>query len=345
MPIIRRKLQPSDVYPDTIRYNPLTDEVEVLVDGDWIPAPDSDPRRQTTLPPRVTANPACDGARSVADALSNQIDQIATAIDNAQTAAQIAALILGLFSFGVFAIFINIALAIAGYMLDAGTAAIVAALPGSAYDDLTCILYCHMDGNGRLIEGTLPAVQDQITTEIGGIGAVILNQMLALAGEGGINNLAAAGTSTGSCGGCDCGCGAGCTPGTVTYEYDDAAWTVHGTYTRYSAGTPVGSFDSFTLGGTTAFLDLGVESCVTQVDVVVNNGCGPTGGADVELFVGGVSQGVQNVADKVGCGVASANWLITGGAMGDDISLAQIGSHCVGGYDNLLICVRVESCV
>jgi len=204
MPLIRKQLKPSDVYPDDIRYQPAGDKVQRLINGEWVDSPESDPRLITTLPPRVTADPRCDGAQSIADALENQINEIATAIDNAQTLATIAGLILGLFSFGVFAIFINIALAIAGYMLDLGTAAILAALPPSAYDTLACILYCHMDNDGRILKGDLPNIYQETVDQIGATGGTILNQMLALAGEGGLNNLASMGTSTGDCDECGC---------------------------------------------------------------------------------------------------------------------------------------------
>lgn len=204
MPIIRKQLKASDVYPDDIRYNPSGDKVERLVDGEWVEAPESDPRKTTTLPPRVTADTRCDAAQSVADALENQINQIANAIDNAQTVATIAGLILGLFSFGVFAIFINIALAIAGYMLDLGTAAILAALPPSAYDTVACILYCHMDDNGRILPGHLTQIHQELVDQIGATGGQIIMEMLSLAGEGGINNLGASGQSTGDCDECGC---------------------------------------------------------------------------------------------------------------------------------------------
>lgn len=204
MPIIRRKLAASDVYPDDIRYNEMTGTVQRNVNGVWEDAPESDPRQQTTLPPRLTADTRCDAAASVADALANQISEILTAIDNAGTAFTIAGIILSLLSFGVFAIFVSIALAIADAMLGYGTAAIEAALPPSAFDALKCILECHMDGQGRLKEGELPAVQSEVTTQIGGIGASIINSMLSLAGEGGINNLASLGTSTGDCSACGC---------------------------------------------------------------------------------------------------------------------------------------------
>jgi hypothetical protein len=245
MPIVRKRLAPSEVYPDDIRYNPSGDKVERFIDGEWKDAPESDPRKVTTLPPRITADPACDAAQSIADALENQISGIITAIDNSLTLFQIAGLILGIFSFGVFAIFINIALAIADYMFGLGSGAIQAALPPAAYDDIRCIFYCHMDNQGRIIEGEIPAIQQEMADALGATGASIINSMIDLAGIGGLNNIAAAGTSTGVCTTCGCGCVTDCAgaPTVATYQYNNAAWTLHGAYTRYSAGTPVGQFD------------------------------------------------------------------------------------------------------
>jgi hypothetical protein len=174
------------------------------VNGVWQDAPESDPRKQTTLPPRITADTACDAAQSVVDALKGQIDSILVAIDNAGTAYTIAGLILGLLAFGPFGIFIGIALFIADQMLSAGTVSLEAALTPAVYDTLKCILYCHMDSQGRLGDGSLVVVQSEVTDQIGGLGATILNSMLALAGEGGINNLASLGTSDGNCVSCDC---------------------------------------------------------------------------------------------------------------------------------------------
>lgn len=205
MPLIRKQLKPSDVYPDNIRYNPNGDQVEVLIDGVWTPAPESDPRKQTTLPPRVTADTKCDAAQSVADALKGQIDGILTAIDNGSTAFTIVGIILSIFSFGVFAIFVSIALAIADFMIGLGAAAIETALPPSAFEDLRCILYCHMDSNGRIKPGHIPAIQQEIVDAVGAVGGSILNSMIDLAGEGGLNGLASVGTSTGDCSTCDCG--------------------------------------------------------------------------------------------------------------------------------------------
>lgn len=221
MPIIRKKLAPSDVYPDDIRYNDTTDSVQRLINGVWEDAPESDPRTQTTLPPRITSDTACDAAASVVAALKNQIDAILLAIDNGATAFTIAGLILGLFTFGVFAIFIAIALFIADIMLSAGSTAIDEALTESVYDQLTCILYCEMNSQGRIAPGSLTSIQAQVDAQIGGLGAIILNAMLGLAGEGGINNLASLGTSTGDCSECD-DCGTWCYK--FDFAIDDGEW-------------------------------------------------------------------------------------------------------------------------
>lgn len=207
MPVIRRKLDSNTVYPDTIRYNSDTDTVESLIDGVWTPNPDVDPRTTTLYPPRITSDSRCDAAASVSAAFQAQIGEILTAIDNAGTVFQIAGLVLGLLSFGVFAIFINIALAIGNAMLDAGSGALTAALTPAVWEQFECILYCNMDGNGRLVPGGLAQVQADVTAQIGGLAGVTINSFVALSGEGGINNLASIGTATGSCGGCTgCDC-------------------------------------------------------------------------------------------------------------------------------------------
>lgn len=223
MPIVRVKLDANTVYPTNLRYNPDTDTVQSLINGTWTDNPQADPRTQTTFPARITANPACDAAKSVSEAIKAQIDQTIEAVNNAKTAFTIAGLILGLFTFGLFDIFVAIALAIANVMIDAGGTALSAALTPTTFDTLTCILYCQFGSNGRLKPGGLAQAMSDVSDQIGGLGATILNAMLALAGEGGINNLAAQGTATGDCSACDCGidCGAPelVTIGTVLEEY------------------------------------------------------------------------------------------------------------------------------
>lgn len=226
MPIIRRKLDPNTVYPTTLRYNPDTDTVQSLVNDEWVDNPAADPRKQTTFPPRITSDPACDAAQSVVDALQTNLSGVISAIEGASTLFTIAGLILGLFTFGTFDIFISLALTIGGGMVDAGAPALEDALGPSAFETLKCILNCHMNNSGRVKPGEFSQILSDVTDQIGGLGAVVLNGMLSLAGEGGINNLAALGTSTGDCDSCDdCGIPCGSAPevtfGTVIDEYEE----------------------------------------------------------------------------------------------------------------------------
>lgn len=204
MPIIRRKLDVNTVYPANLRYNPDTDTVQSLIGDEWVDNPDADPRRQTTLPPRMTASPACDAAQSVADAIQGQINGVIEAIDNASTLFTIAGIILSLFTFGTFGVFISLALGAADSMVGAGSAAIEAALTSPVYETFRCILFCHMNSAGRVIPGEMELIVADINDQIGGLGASILNSMLQIAGEGGVNNLASLGTSTGDCEDCAC---------------------------------------------------------------------------------------------------------------------------------------------
>lgn len=204
MPLIRKQLKPSDVYPENIRYDQDTDTVQSNINGDWVDNPEADPRHQTTYPPRMTSDTKCDAAQSVTDAFKNQIDGILTAIDNGATAFTIAGFILSIFSFGVFAVFIGLALYIADQMLSAGTTALEAALTDPVWEDFKCILYCNMTPDGRLNYTSIETVKNEVNIKIGGLAATILNGMLQLSGEGGVNNLAALGEAEGICIDCEC---------------------------------------------------------------------------------------------------------------------------------------------
>lgn len=205
MPIIRKKLDANSVYPSDLRYDEGTDTVQRKVGDEWKNSPESDPRHQTTIPPHVTDDTACDAAQSVVDALKGQVAGVNDAIDNSSTLFTIAGIILSIFTFGTFGVFISLALATADAMVGYGSAAIEAALTEPVWEQLRCILYCAMDGNGRLNESGLAEVEAQVSSEIGGLAATIINQMLSLAGEGGINNLGGLGTSdSADCSGCGC---------------------------------------------------------------------------------------------------------------------------------------------
>lgn len=204
MPIIRKRLAEEEVYPSDLRYNSETDTVQSRVNGEWKDNPLADPRQQTTIPPRVTSDPACDAAESAKDAIKKQIDDTCNAIDASKTVFTIASIILAILSFGFYGVFIGLVLALVNELIGIGTEAINETFTPTVYHTFTCILYCHMDSSGRIKAGEFEAVKSDITEQIGGVGATVLHAMLNLAGEGGVNNLAALGTSTGSCDDCEC---------------------------------------------------------------------------------------------------------------------------------------------
>lgn len=268
MPIIRKQLKPADVYPDNIRYNAGTDAVQSLINGNWVDNPEADPRHQTNLPPRATSQTDCDAAQSVVDALKGQIAGISDAIENGSTLFTIAGIILSIFTFGAFAVFISIALTIGDAMLNAGTAAIEAALTNTVWEQLRCIIFCQMDDNGRIDAAGLTAIETKVNDQIGGLGATIINSMLSLAGEGGINNLGAIGTSTGDCSGCGCApvCEEALNPDNWTFGIVISAVIEAG-------GTILYELASEDNGGTqnVQWKDKGTEGCCCVVDYLIHN--------------------------------------------------------------------------
>jgi len=204
LPVIRRKLDPNQVYSTNTRYNEETDTVQSFVNGDWVDNPLADPRTQNLFPPITTSDPTCDAAQSVSDAFEDQINGIITLISESNTFFTIAGALLALFEFGPWGVLIILAIAIAHVMLDAGATALTAAFVGDTWDKFKCILFCHMDTNGRVKAGEFGQIKDDVSTKIGGLAETILNAMLDLAGEAGVNNLAASRTVTGDCADCDC---------------------------------------------------------------------------------------------------------------------------------------------
>jgi len=264
MPIIRRRLSPDTVYPSDLRYDAETDTVQRNVNGDWLDSPESDPRHQTTFPPRITAATECDAAQSVTDALKNQVEQTITAIDNASTLFTIAGIILSLFTFGTFGVFISLALTAADYMVGVGSSALEAALTEPVWEQIKCILFCEMGTTGRLTASGLETVKNRITDEIGGVAAVTINQMLTIAGEGGINNLAALGTSTGDCSECDACPDEWCFTFDFTlsqFGWDNRNVSPYGDIGRYTVGVGYQQLASY---GT-------VDNCTIEIDFAATN--------------------------------------------------------------------------
>jgi len=335
-----------------------SDNITRIVDGiieespdggeTWTPI-DDDPRFiGILLPPREGANAKCDAAQSTIDMIQAHFDQLIADVNLGASVTAIIAAVIALLAIVVsLGTLTPLILPLASAIFWAGGAAIESALTASVYDRLLCLIYCNSEDDGSYTQAGWQNLRADIVgaSEITGLAEQLIKDYITLLGSVGLSNAASYNpTAVGDCSECDCGCSEGCSPVTVAYTYNSPAWIAHGAYTRYSAGTPVGQFDSFTLWGTTAVLDIGGAACITKVELVVNNGCPGTGG-QVECFINGVSQGAQTPLDKVGCSVVpSTQWNFAGGIPGDQISFVQTTPHCAGGYDDLLICVRITTC-
>ncbi len=285
MPVIRKRLFPDEVYPSDIRYDEDTGQVQSNINGTWTDNPAADPRNNTLFPARITADTDCDAAESIKDAFKGQIDKILTLISESNTAFTIAGAILALFEFGPWGVLIVIALAIAHVMLDAGATALTDALTTTVYHTFVCILLCRMEpGTGRLKVGSIPDIDTDLDDQVGGLGATILKAMVGLAGEAGMNNLAAIGTSTGDCSDCDCR-----PPCASTFTV-----IVDGTDVSYGSDAS-GDFiqvtsvlDSGVFGGYAVMIATDADDHCCTLDNIASTNTGATGGVWLWEACGGV---------------------------------------------------------
>jgi hypothetical protein len=190
--VVRDELNPDDVAPSNLRYNPGTDTVEIQgADGTWGENPAADPRSSPAyqFPPVTADDPACQAASNVTRQINNLIDEVLLVLPEAFDAAGLLTLLIGfLVELGPFGVLIDLVLGLAFILFSAGTTAIAAAFPNEVYDQLICIFKCNMDTDGQMSVEQLAAAQAQIDSDIGGLAATILDAMFFLMGNVGISN-------------------------------------------------------------------------------------------------------------------------------------------------------------
>lgn len=206
--VVRDELNPNDVSPVNRRYNPDTDQVEILnPDGTWSPNAGADPRTSPAYAyaPVVADDPKCQAAANMTRWLNNLIDQVLTVIAECNDAAGLLTILVGLFvELGPFAILIDLVLALASVLFSAGATAVAAAFTNDVYDQLTCIFYCNISDDGTVTSDQLAAIQAQINTDIGGLVGAVMDAMLALQGYVGLSNTGTIGSAPADCSACPC---------------------------------------------------------------------------------------------------------------------------------------------
>lgn len=352
------------------RLNPTTGEPEISIDdgATWTPDPESVYSNAVVLPPLSGDNgnsKRCQAANDVVGKLKDiqgSYSRIIGGIDSLEDlmitliVEIVTVLLLGWVAAAIAAAAVALipkVLEIARELLGISQAAYDAIFTEEVWNDTRCIIYCHCPASGVFSTSDWIDIQTDLKLQLGieyRAAGKNIAAMVNVMGVVGLNNAARMlSGSPGNCDDCDCGCGEGCDITYTAYQYNDPAWTVHGEYTRWNSHIPVGTFDSFTLEGTNAVLQLANSECIRWVSCVVNNGC-PGTGAQIELFIDGVSRGVRTPLDKApfdpsGCLDPSAAWEFPNGYDGDTLTFSQVSAPCSGGYDNLLICARVGVCV
>jgi len=205
--IIRKKLDPAEVGGANTRYNDDCDCIQTTPDDGttWNDNPGLDPRHNAALqlPPRGGADPQCDAAANMRAQLEKFINTILTVATQGAGASAILGVLI--FFMPAVAILWTLALEIMGGLLTIGQSTINAAFTSGVYDQLECIFYCHIGGDGTCSAAQLAAIEEQIGTDIGGVVQAVMALYLSILGEVGLTNSGAIGAETGDCSGCDCG--------------------------------------------------------------------------------------------------------------------------------------------
>lgn len=206
MQIVRKYLSPDEVSPPGLRYDPDCDCVQVSPDGGttWTDDPGADPRHNPAylLPARTGGTARCDSAESAMQHFKSLVDGFIAG----GTILGVVNLWVGLLFFipGV-NVLIALLLSIAEALFDTGVVVVDAAMTDPVYDQIKCILFCHMDDDGQVSAEQFTAINDEISSMIGGVPATVWSLVTSAWGEVGLSNAGASGEYTGDCDDCDCG--------------------------------------------------------------------------------------------------------------------------------------------
>jgi hypothetical protein len=223
MAIIRKWLTPLELMPEDTRINPTTGELERTTDGGetWQPDPESDPRHNDTyrLPPTDAPDPKCDGAARIVAAFQDTLVIFQNSVNAAQFATAFMSLALALTP--VAAVLAGVALLIFDVLIDVGQTAIEEAFTPTVWEDILCIIYCHIGDDGQISLEQRDAIMADIAAAYPGTIYNTLVNVVNLFGEVLMSNATVTRTNTGDCSECE-ECVAGCYE--WNFEESDGGW-------------------------------------------------------------------------------------------------------------------------
>lgn len=217
MKIIRGKLTPDDLSPPSLRYNSDCDCIQFTPDNGttWVNDPSDDPRSapKFLMPPLTGSDIPCRAAANMVEQIQNTFGAISTATSAIQIAGGLLGILLVLLVGA--GILFDIVLAVAEAISSITLTVIEAAFTAEVYDEIRCILYCHLDASGRISDTGLTAAQAEIDTACGSTVGDVFALFIQMWGVNGFNNAGAMGDAPHDC--------SECSACTWCYEWPDEA--------------------------------------------------------------------------------------------------------------------------
>jgi len=256
--VIRKRLSEDEYSNPAYRYDEACACVQYSPDGGmtWIDAPESDPRHATRY-----ALPLPGGGGQPCDAAANMVKWLHDFIDGAEEVFALGGIAVTMVNF-LFTFtelifpptgLVQLIVDVAGTIFGVGETALTAAFTSTEYDLLLCIFACRIEPSGAVTAGDLALIQGDVSFQLNTTAALVVNALLSLQGEVGLQNAGAIGTETGDCSACEC---------EHCHEWDftvsDGGWSAFvtgcGARASYSAGIGwVAGCDGYTQLNSSAF--------------------------------------------------------------------------------------------
>ncbi len=205
--VIRKELDPAEVYPENLRYDADCDCVQQTYDdgATWVEQPGQDPRTSDTFryPTIGGGDPQCAAAANMTHFLQDVVETTLANLALGLDALGLATSILPLFvELGPFEILFGLGIGLASGLISLGVDVINEEFTSEVYDQLTCIFYCNIEIDGSVTSEDLAAISSQIDAEMSADVALIMGLMFLLSGPVGLSNEGTIGDAEFDCSSC-----------------------------------------------------------------------------------------------------------------------------------------------
>ena len=208
--VIRKRLDPNELYPTNMRYDSTSGAIQTTYDGGttWVDTPNSDPRYGVVFlrPPRGTGDVSCDAAANMVAWIRGFIDQCITYLNIGAAVGTVINGLLTLFDLlsGGWAILVQAIIDLFSTMAFVTASVLTAIFTDGFYADLLCYFYDNMDASGAVDAAQLSAIMDAISVGYAGNVTTVMDGILSVQGYIGLTNAGAIGAEVGDCAACAC---------------------------------------------------------------------------------------------------------------------------------------------